>query len=66
MLILFNEINSSLSEFYATQSGSPTVIIANSIKGKGISFMEGKASWHHGAIEGDDYQKGRIEILGGF
>ena len=24
----------------------PTVIIANTIKGKGVSFMEGKSAWH--------------------
>jgi transketolase len=26
--------------------GKPTVIIANTIKGKGVSFMEGKSAWH--------------------
>ena len=28
----------------------PKVIIANTIKGKGIPFMEGEASWHHGKL----------------
>lgn len=28
--------------------GRPTMIIANTIKGKGVSFMEGAASWHSG------------------
>lgn len=28
---------------------APTMIIANTIKGKGVSFMEGKADWHGGA-----------------
>ena len=28
-------------------SGKPTVIIANTIKGKGVSFMENRAEWHH-------------------
>jgi len=27
-------------------AGKPTVIIANTIKGKGVSFMEGKSAWH--------------------
>ena len=26
--------------------GKPTVIIAETIKGKGVSFMEGQAGWH--------------------
>ena len=28
------------------QSGRPTMIIANTIKGKGVRFMEGEAKWH--------------------
>jgi len=28
--------------------GRPTLILANTIKGKGVSFMENKAEWHHG------------------
>lgn len=26
--------------------GEPTIIIADTVKGKGVSFMEGKSSWH--------------------
>ncbi len=26
----------------------PLCVIANTIKGKGVSFMENKAKWHHG------------------
>ena len=29
-------------------SGRPTVVIAHTIKGKGVSFMENVAKWHHG------------------
>jgi len=28
--------------------GKPTFIIANTVKGKGVSFMENTAKWHHG------------------
>jgi len=31
---------------FSVTTGKPTVIIANTIKGKGISFMEGKSAWH--------------------
>lgn len=31
----------------------PTVLIANTVKGKGVSFMENKSGWHHGAIDDD-------------
>ena len=30
--------------------GAPTVIIANTVKGKGVSFMEGTPKWHHGML----------------
>lgn len=33
--------------------GAPTVIVANTVKGKGISFMENKAEWH-GVVPNDE------------
>ena len=36
-----------------TIKGQPTVIIAKSVKGKGVSFMENNASWH-GAAPNDE------------
>jgi transketolase len=41
----FNQIISALDEA-ETIKGQPTFIKANTIKGKGISFMEGEAKWH--------------------
>jgi transketolase len=40
----------------------PTVIIANTVKGKGVSFMEGKSEWH-GKVPSDDEMKLAIEEL---
>jgi len=40
----------------------PTVIVAHTIKGKGVSFMEGKAEWH-GKAPNDDEFKQAIEEL---
>ena len=34
----------------------PSLIIAETIKGKGISFMENNASWHHGVMSEDEYK----------
>ena len=31
---------------FSDTKGKPTVIIANTVKGKGVSFMEGKCAWH--------------------
>ena len=35
--------------------GKPSVIIAKSIKGKGVSFMENQASWHGAAPNDEQY-----------
>ena len=56
MLALFNKLNKR-------KKGRPAAIIANSIKGKGVSFMENQASWHHGGIAGENYDQARKELL---
>ena len=38
-------LKNAFDNFTATK-GKPTVILANTVKGKGISFMEGKSAWH--------------------
>lgn len=38
-----------------TVKGKPTVIIAKTIKGKGVSFMENKADWHGKAPKEEEY-----------
>ncbi|URZ16214.1 transketolase [Clostridium felsineum] len=43
----------------------PTMIIANTVKGKGISFMENKAKWHHGVLTEEEYKKATKELEGG-
>ncbi len=41
----FQAINDALEQAKANK-GLPTMIIANTVKGKGVSFMEGQYSWH--------------------
>jgi transketolase len=41
----FGQIESAVAQAKAN-TGSPTMIVARSIKGKGVSFMENQASWH--------------------
>jgi transketolase len=45
-------------------SGKPTVIVAKTIKGKGVSFMEDNAGWH-GKAPSDEEAKKAVEELGG-
>lgn len=44
--------------------GVPTAIIARTVKGKGVSFMENKAEWH-GVAPKEDEAKKAVEELGG-
>ncbi len=40
----------------------PTMIIANTIKGKGVSFMEDQYIWHSGSISEEQYQRGLADL----
>ena len=44
--------------------GVPTVIIAHTVKGKGVSFMEGKSAWHGKAIDDESFAKAMQELGG--
>ena len=44
--------------------GKPTAIIANTIKGKGVSFMENIASWHGKAPNHEEYELAMKELGG--
>ena len=57
----FNEIEAAFAEAEATK-GQPTVIIAKTTKGKGVSFMENSVKWH-GAAPNDDQHAQAIEEL---
>ncbi|MDZ7606422.1 MAG: hypothetical protein U5K79_12745 [Cyclobacteriaceae bacterium] len=40
----------------------PSLVIAHTIKGKGISYMEGQKKWHHGAPDDDQYSLAQQEL----
>jgi transketolase len=49
----------------STNNGKPMVVIAETVKGKGVSFMEGNPSWHHGPITSELYERAKQELIGG-
>ena len=51
----FEEIESAFKQARETK-GKPTAIIAKSVKGKGVSFMENKCEWHGQAPKEDLYK----------
>ncbi|HEV2222452.1 MAG TPA: transketolase [Candidatus Acidoferrales bacterium] len=46
----------------AAHRGNPTMILANTIKGKGVSFMENQASWHGAAPNREQFDKAMAEL----
>ena len=47
-----------------TVKGKPTMILAHTVKGKGVSFMEGKNSWHGAPIDDAHYEQAMAELGG--
>ncbi|MTH76912.1 transketolase [Paracoccus aestuariivivens] len=43
--------------------GKPLCVIANTVKGKGVSFMENQASWHHGVPNAEQFAKAMEELV---
>lgn len=44
--------------------GKPSIIIASTVKGKGVSFMEGKNIWHGKPIGNNEYKIAKVELGG--
>ncbi|HER08329.1 MAG TPA: transketolase [Bacteroides sp.] len=44
------------------EPGKPSLVIARTIKGKGVSFMENKASWHHRVPSAEELEKALEEL----
>jgi transketolase len=40
----------------------PTIVIANTIKGRGVSFMEDIVKWHHGVPSNEEYRQALAEL----
>ena len=57
----FTQLASAFAEARATK-GMPTVIICQTLKGKGISFMENKAAWHGKAPNAEEYEAAMEEL----
>lgn len=59
-----NNIEELLNAFNVAKQikGRPTVIIAKTIKGKGVSFMENKVEWHGRAPKEEEYKQAIEEL----
>lgn len=57
-----NALNDALEKAKNSKSESPNVIISNTIKGKGVSFMEDQVSWHGVAPNDEDLSRALYEL----
>jgi len=54
--------HAALLDVLSARSDKPRCIIAHTTKGKGVSFMEDKAKWHHGVPNADEYEIAKKEL----
>ncbi|MDO5041995.1 MAG: transketolase, partial [Slackia sp.] len=52
----------TLASAKAARGGSPKAIIAETVKGKGVSFMEGQAGWHGKAPNAEQTEQAIVEL----
>ena len=55
----------ALTDLFQTvpfETGKPSMVIARTVKGKGVSFMEDVAKWHHGVPNDEQYEQAQQEL----
>jgi transketolase len=59
-----NDIRELMHTFGAVPfvPGKPSLVLAKTRKGKGISFMDNVAKWHHGVPNDDEYSRAMAEL----
>lgn len=58
----FEEIAKSWKYVTERTSSKPIALLANTVKGKGVSFMEGVLNWHHNVPRGEQLALAREEL----
>lgn len=57
-----HDVESLLGAFADEKKGRPHVIVADTVKGKGVSFIENRPEWHHHRLSKDEYELAVKEI----
>lgn len=55
------QLNAAFEEA-KTVKGKPTIVLAHTVKGKGVSFMEGKSAWHGKAIDDASFEQAMKDL----
>jgi len=56
----YSELTKALTD--PPEPGRPTFVIANTVKGRGVSFMENVAKWHHGVPKEEEMKQALAEL----
>lgn len=56
------DLRQVLSPSY-NNSSAPMCVIANTVKGKGVSFMENNNLWHYRSPQGKEYEDAKLELM---
>jgi transketolase len=59
-----SEIDIAISSFKINKNGKPKVIVANTVKGKGVSFMENDNIWHYTRLNNETYAAAVAQLQG--
>lgn len=55
-------IDSTILQLQASSAGSPKAIVAKTVKGKGVPFMENNNMWHYTRLDADSYARAHAAV----
>lgn len=58
-------IDQAIRNLWASASNAPKALIAKTVKGKGVPFMEHNNMWHYTRLDADTYDKASNAVAGG-
>jgi transketolase len=61
-VVLDGHDHAALHKAFTDPQTKPRVVIAQTIKGKGVDFMEGKAEWHHKVPSAEQYESALEQV----
>jgi transketolase len=57
------DLDLALADFKSNQNSKPLVLMARTIKGKGVSFMEDRNEWHYGRLDRATFEAATAELV---
>ena len=56
------ELLTTLDRLTATPNGKPKMLIASTVKGKGVSYMENRLEWHYLPMTEEHYEQAQADV----